>query len=156
MTSRIDKAKEFGRKKHEGHVRKYTGKPYFDAHCVSVAEAVAANGGNEDMVIAALLHDTVEDTDTTFAEIGAAFGARVSGLVTELTDVYTHEAYPDLNRATRKKLEADRMADASPQAKMIKYHDMKDNTKSITEHDPGFAKVYLPEKEYLMKMMGFA
>ena len=155
MTNRIDKAKEFGRKKHEGHVRKYTGGPYFDEHCIPVAEAVQDAGGSEDMVIAALLHDTVEDTDTTVAEVGAAFGAGVSGLVAELTDVYTHEAYPDLNRAARKKLEADRMASASPQAKMIKYYDMKDNTSSITEYDPGFAKVYLAEKEYLLKKMGF-
>jgi len=94
MTNRIDKAKEFGRKKHEGHLRRYTNEPYFEAHCMKVAEAVEAAGGDEDMVIAALLHDTVEDTDTTFAEIRIEFGLRVAGLVIELTDVYTHEDYP--------------------------------------------------------------
>lgn len=155
MTERIQKAIDFGLAAHGNQRRKYTGDLYFTAHCVPVAEAVKEGGGTEDMVIAALLHDTIEDTDVMVEDIRREFGERVARLVLELTDVYTKEAYPDLNRAARKKLEAERMAKVSDEAKLIKLCDMADNTKSITEHDPGFAKVYLKEKAYLLEMMGF-
>lgn len=153
MTERLKKALEFGAKAHAGQVRKYSGKSYFHEHCVAVARRVKAQGGDEDMIIAALLHDTVEDTATTLPEIHKEFGARVCSLVAQLTDVFTSEAYPKLNRAARKKLEAERLGEATPDAKLIKRCDMADNTSSIVENDPGFARVYLAEKAYLLECM---
>lgn len=151
--SLIAKALEFGANAHEGQVRKYTGNPYFNEHCVAVAARVKARGGDDDMIVAALLHDTVEDTDVTLDEVEREFGIAVASLVDALTDRYTHEAYPELNRAKRKKLEAERMATVSDAAKEIKLCDMMDNTESIVSHDPGFAKVYLREKAYLLECM---
>ena len=78
----------------------------------------------------------------------------VAELVNELTDRFTHEAFPNDNRATRKKWEANRLSRVSDEAKLIKWCDMKDNTRTITEHDPGFARVYLAEKDYLLEVMG--
>ena len=104
--------------------------------------------------MAALLHDTIEDTDTTYGRLWEVFGPDVAGLVQELTDVYTHEAYPNANRATRKSSEAQRLAGISREAKLIKWCDLADNTKTIVQHDPGFAKVYLHEKADLIELMG--
>lgn len=152
--SKFTEALAFGMEAHKGQVRKYTNEPYFTGHCVPVAECVKANGGTEDMVIAALLHDTIEDTSILYEEVMVAFGEGVADLVLELTDVFTWEAFPMLNRATRKKMEAERLGKVSADAKEIKRCDIEHNTgSSIMEYDPGFAKVYLAEKEYLMKCM---
>lgn len=153
MTDRIIKATLYARHKHRDQKRKYTGEEYF-IHPLAVAEAVEKKGGTDDQIIAALLHDTVEDTDATIEEIQELFGTVVAELVDALTDKYTHEAYPKLNRAERKTLEADRLALISDEAKLIKLCDMIDNTLTITEYDPGFAKVYLAEKDHLYKVMG--
>lgn len=150
---RIQHATVFATQAHAGQKRKYTGDDYI-VHPIAVAELVRERGGSEHQIIAALLHDTVEDTDVTVQEIALNFGWIVATLVEELTDVYTHEAHPDKNRAMRKSLEADRLAKVSPEAKLIKLCDMIDNTSTIVEHDPGFAKVYLKEKQELYTKMG--
>lgn len=150
----IDAAYEFAAMAHLGQTRKYTGDPYI-VHPVAVAAMVKEKGGTSEMVAAALLHDTVEDCDVTIDRIDELFGPVVALYVLELTDVYTSERFPQLNRATRKTMEANRMAHVSDEAKQIKLCDMIDNTSTIVEHDPGFAKVYLAEKAYLYSQMGF-
>ena len=64
----------------------------------------------------------------------------------------------DGNRAKRKAIDRDHVAKASRYGKVIKLADLIDNTRSIVEHDPNFAKVYLKEKEALIKgpLMGSA
>lgn len=150
----IDEATEFANEAHGDQVRKYTGAPYFD-HVYAVAERVAKYTDDPFIYIAALLHDTVEDTEVTVGEIGEIFGRRVAELVYDLTDHFTTENYPNLNRAERKALETARMATVSDDAKLIKLCDLADNTSTIVEHDPGFAKVYLKEKAALLEAMGF-
>lgn len=149
---RIQHATVFATQAHSGQKRKYTGDDYI-VHPIAVAELVRLNGGTEDQIVAALLHDTVEDTDVTPVDIESEFGTDVEELVYELTDQFTHEAYPDNNRAQRKVWEADRLATVSHEAKLIKLCDMIDNTSTIVEHDPGFAKVYLKEKFELYSKM---
>jgi (p)ppGpp synthase/HD superfamily hydrolase len=149
---RIQHATVFATQAHAGQKRKYTGDDYI-VHPIAVAELVSLNGGDEDQIIAALLHDTVEDCDVTVEEIEQHFGMAVAALVEELTDVFTHEAYPDNNRAQRKAWETERLAKVSHAAKLIKLCDMIDNTSTIVEHDPGFAKVYLGEKLALYSKM---
>mgnify|MGYP001824179600 CR=1 FL=1 len=148
----VARARYFASKKHAGQQRKYTGEPYI-VHPIAVADRVRANGGNANMVAAALLHDVLEDTDATVAEIEGMTNKEVAMLVVELTDQYTKEFYPELNRATRKGLEARRLAKVSDEAKAIKLADMADNTATIVEHDPAFAKVYLREKAELLELM---
>jgi hypothetical protein len=77
----------------------------------------------------------------------------VLSLVVELTDVYTKESFPDLNRKGRKTLEAMRLARVSSRAKRIKVADIEHNSKSIEMYDPKFAKVFLEEKKELLKYM---
>lgn len=129
--------------------RRYTGERY-ESHPREVAEAVRVRGGTKQMIAAAWLHDTVEDTGVSLFWIGFLFGKEVKKLVGELTDVYTKEAFPELNRAKRKILEADRIKRISKDAKLIKLCDIRSNIKSICVNDPRFAKVYLKEKAHLL------
>lgn len=80
---RIQKAFEAGKKAHDGQTRK-SGEPYF-IHPIAVAESLIDVGADTDTVIAALLHDTVEDTPMTLADIERDFGKPVSLLVDAVT-----------------------------------------------------------------------
>ena len=147
----INKALKFSTAAHAAvnQKRKYTGDDYI-VHPIAVSNIVKENGGTEDMIAAALLHDTLEDTNVTKEQIAEEFGWKIFKLVVELTDV-TKPA--DGNRATRKAIEAKRLGMASKEAQMIKLADLIDNTKSIFEHDPKFAKVYRQEKINLLEAM---
>lgn len=145
----ILEAQRFATIAHDGQPRKYTGEPYV-THCAAVAQLVAATSGDEAMVAAAWLHDTVEDTPATLDELRALFGFDVADLVYWLTDV----SQPgDGNRAFRKSLDRDHIARAPARAKAIKLADLIDNTSSITAHDPGFARIYMYEKRALLVVL---
>ncbi len=132
--------------------RKYTGEPYI-AHPVAVASIVSTVVHTEVMLAAALLHDTVEDTPTSLEEIEREFGAEVSALVYWLTDASRKE---DGNRAVRKKMDREHIAQAPADAQTIKVADLLDNTASIVANDPAFARVYLAEKAALLDVLSQA
>jgi (p)ppGpp synthase/HD superfamily hydrolase len=153
-------AKKFAAEAHGAikQVRKYTGEPYVN-HVIAVANLVESYGGTDEMIAAAALHDVAEDvtpllpTIYNIEVIRARFGDAVANMVIELTDVYTSENYPHINREGRKKLERERLAGISEGAKLIKLSDLTDNTKSIVEHDTGFARTYLKEKAALLPLL---
>ena len=89
-TSRVDRALEFGRAKHGGSLDD-EGMVYFEAHCFVVADLLSLVSDDEDLIIAGLLHDVLEDTDTIYDELVKVFGLRVAGLVLEVT----HEGQKD-------------------------------------------------------------
>ncbi len=117
------------------------------------------------MIAAAHIHDTLEDVEPELIKLVKTadlryfqttffnFPVDVRDMTRELTHVYTAEAYPRFSRAIRKILEAQRLATFSRQTRLIKVCDMIDNTSSIVEHDPDFAKVYLREKEALIELI---
>lgn len=152
MSHRIEMAAAFARAAHQavGQKRKYTGAPYW-IHCEAVAKTVTTYAETEDMIVAAWLHDTLEDTQVTMLDLSMVFGPGVLDLVHALTDQFVGEHYG--NRAYRKQLEASRLSLVSPYAQTIKYADLIDNTQSIVEFDPGFARVYLAEMEHLLRVM---
>lgn len=139
--------------KHHGQMRKYTDQPYI-VHPIAVADIVRAVGGTKEMVAAALLHDVLEDTDAKIYEMREHFGNKITDLVVELTDVYIHPHHG--NRATRKTLERQRLAMISHDAMTIKVADLIDNSKTIVEHDPDFAKVFLAEKAATLQALAQA
>ncbi len=146
------KALKFARKAHEsvGQLRKYTHEPYI-THPVAVAELVkSVKDHTPEMVAAALLHDTVEDTNVTSEDIYKEFGPLVGALVDSLTDVSKLE---DGNRAKRKRMDLEHLSKASPEAKTIKLADLIDNTKTIAALDPEFWKVYREEKIKLLEIL---
>ncbi len=132
---------------HAGQVRKYTREPYVE-HPIAVAKRVIAVFPDRDSACAALLHDVIEDTAMTEAEIaGSGLGPHVARLVAHLTDASRPQ---DGNRAARKAIDRRRLAGAEPRAKLVKLADLIDNTHSIVAHDPRFARVYLAEKRLLI------
>jgi (p)ppGpp synthase/HD superfamily hydrolase len=148
MSDLETRARDFATAAHArvGQKRKYTGEPYI-RHPTAVAELVRGVPHTEEMLAAAWLHDTVEDTGVTFKEIEEEFGTKVAVLVEWLTDVSKPE---DGNRKARKAKDREHIAQAPPEAKTVKLADLIDNGTSITALDPDFAKVYLAEKALLL------
>lgn len=107
-------------------------------------------GATKEMIAAAELHDTVEDTPVTIEEIRREFGSVVADLVAWLTDVSVPE---DGNRSERKAIDRAHSARAPAEAQTIKLADLISNTRCITEHDPKFAKLYIREKELLLDVL---
>lgn len=145
----VQKAREFAQKAHEGQKRKYTGEPYF-VHCEEVATLIYDAGGDDNMIVAAYLHDTLEDTSTTAETLLNEFGMDVVALVEMLTDVSKSS---DGNRKARKAIDREHTSQASPRAKTIKLADLVSNSRDILKRDPDFAKVYLEEKRLLLKVL---
>jgi len=130
--------------------RKYSGEPYVE-HPKRVSSIVAGVTNDENMIAAALLHDVYEDvfpikSEYSLQRIANETNATVAVLVFQLSNLYTKEACPQLNREVRHKLEVERLALTCPDAKTIKLADLIDNTSDIIKHDKDFARTYLREK----------
>lgn len=132
-----------------GQSRKYTNAPYID-HPRAVANLVRSVPHTPEMLAASWVHDTVEDTFITVADIRRMLGPDVATLVEELTDV---SSPTDGNRAARKAIDRAHAAAASPPAKTIRLADMIDNVETIAVRDPVFAKTYIPEKAALLEVL---
>ncbi len=153
METLVEKARRFAVSAHAGikQLRKYTLQPY-EVHLKAVAHLVASTeNADEAMIAAAWLHDTVEDTPVTFEEIEREFGADVTALVKQLTDV---SRSGDGNRATRKEIDRKHTAQACPRAKTIKLADLIDNCTDICRNDPKFGRVFLHEMSLLLEVLG--
>ncbi len=87
---KIRRAMRFATAAHKGQLDD-SGIDYYEAHLFPVFEAVSCLNGETDVLCAALLHDTIEDTDTTYKDLAVAFGQRVADLVMEVT----HEGEKD-------------------------------------------------------------
>lgn len=105
--------------------------PYIN-HPIAVADALARIGGVSDVATlqAAILHDTLEDTQTTAQELDEQFGQEVRLLVQEVTD------QKNLPQAERKRLQVEHAPTLSPAAKRIKVADKTCNLKDITSKQP--------------------
>lgn len=86
-TPQIKKAIQFAARKHHGHMRQEAEPLPYITHLFSVALLVAEDGADDDVVTAALLHDTLEDTETRREEIVTAFNERVADLVESVSEV---------------------------------------------------------------------
>ena len=158
--NRIIKAAQFASQAHEGQVRKYTGMPYI-CHPARVAGRVAIHPeATEEMVMAAFLHDTVEDTQTTFKDIRFWFGNRVTNLVMDLTDpcctglADTCKGKP---REERKAIARGYIASACQESRIIKMVDRIDNLRDMPLTPPNsYTKMYLAESLLLAKAIGSA
>ena len=130
---RITEAFDFAAKAHSGQTRKgHAAEPYVN-HVADVAARLARSPHATDaMVIAAILHDTVEDTDHTIEEIEARFGAEVAGYVAEVTDD------PALDRSEQRRLQVVNAPLKSDGAKRIKLADKASNLTALAESPPHF------------------
>ncbi|WP_353720840.1 metal-dependent phosphohydrolase [Dyadobacter sp. 676] len=161
LSDRQWKLFDFVKEMHGSQKRKYTDAPYY-THLLSVAGRVDQYVKNGYETEIALCHDLIEDTECSLAELSSklmSLGYNIEedevilAGVDDLTDKYTHEKYPSLNRAQRKELEGARIIASRPIAQTVKYADIIDNMLSLAEHDPGFARVYAREVDgYLWKI----
>lgn len=125
-------ALDFAARRHSGQRRKgLSAEPYVN-HLTEVALllAEATDGADPSLVMAGLLHDTIEDTDTTQEELAAVFGEDVASLVAEVTDDTR------LVREMRKRLQVESAPHKSRRARMIKVADKIANLRSIAESPP--------------------
>ena len=147
----VERARVFATATHAAvkQVRKYTFEPYI-VHPTEVAGIVATVPHTNEMLAAAWLHDTVEDTGVSIVDIQVEFGNEVASLVSWLTDVSTPEQG---NRAVRKAIDREHTAMAPAAAQTVKLADLIANSRSILAHDPAFARVYLEEKRMLLEVL---
>lgn len=159
LNTKQTKLLEFAEMKHGDQKRKYTGEPYIN-HPISVARKVYHLGFP--YIEASICHDLIEDTDCDrstindfMVSIGYTKGQAncVTLIVTELTDVYTTEEFPHINRSSRKELERRRLEACTSVAQTIKYADIIDNCESIKKHDSRFYEVYYEECLALLDCM---
>lgn len=142
--AKVRRAYEYAKQAHEavGQKRKYTNEPYI-VHPHEVASVVSAFEVPSEVIMAAYLHDVLEDTQKTVQDIEEHFGPYVCSLVQQLTDVSKPE---DGNRAARKALDHAHSQKACAFAQLVKCADIYSNVKSIVHHDPQFGQTYVEEK----------
>jgi (p)ppGpp synthase/HD superfamily hydrolase len=134
-----------------GQRRKYTHKPYI-VHPIAVADILcdySIGTVTDEMIAAAYLHDTVEDTDATMEDI-VQFGDTVYDYLYWLTDI----AVPsDGNRAVRIAKNIVHIANAPAAAQTIKAADISHNVLDIVYHDVNFGRVYVKEKRNMQSVL---
>ena len=126
------RALAFAAHKHRDQRRKDAeASPYIN-HPIALAEVLTGEGGvtDIDVLAAALLHDTIEDTATTLEELQEHFGARIAGMVAEVTDD------KELPKVERKRLQIEHAAGISAGAKLVKLADKICNLRDVAERPP--------------------
>lgn len=149
-TPQIKKAIQFAARKHHGQFRiaNLGGPLPYVTHLFSVALLVAEDGAHDDVVTAALLHDTIEDTGTTREEIVSAFNERVAELVEAVSEK------KGLDWKERKAEYLARMETVDDEALLIAIADKIDNVESRTDEYAQEGESFLsyfgqPNEEYL-------
>jgi (p)ppGpp synthase/HD superfamily hydrolase len=127
VTTRFIEALEYAARLHAQQIRKRTERPYI-GHLLSVTSLVIEYGGDEEMAIAALLHDAVEDQDglPRLSEIRRKFGRRVAGIVDGCTDSYTEPKPP---WRERKLAYIERVAEESEDVRVVSAADKLANVR---------------------------
>lgn len=122
----------FAARKHRDQRRKdHHASPYIN-HPIALADSLVNEGGVTDTTVlcAALLHDTVEDTETTVEELEQTFGATVAGIVAEVTDDKS------LAKAERKRRQIEHARHLSDAARLVKLADKIANLRDLIEQPP--------------------
>lgn len=126
------KATEFAAHKHRDQRRKDAGASPYINHPIAVANVLCNEGGITDPVIlaAALLHDTLEDTETDYEELRGQFGEDIADVVVEVTDTKW------LSRDARKRLQISKASHSSVRARAVKIADKICNLRDILGSPP--------------------
>lgn len=131
-TPQIKRAIQFAAKKHHGQMRKEAEPLPYITHPFSVALLVAEGGADDNVVVAALLHDTIEDTDTTREEIAERFNERIAVLVESVSEPKTLNGRR-LDWKERKTAYLENLKKADDGAVLIAVADKVDNIESKLE-----------------------
>ena len=126
----LDRAIKFAVDAHHNTERRGKGFPYI-VHPLEAVEIVATITPDQELLAAAALHDTVEDTDVTVEQIRAAFGDRIADLVRAESDQFTEGVSEEDSWHARKQAAIDRLAAASHDAKIVAMGDKLSNMRAI-------------------------
>ena len=129
-TALLDRAIMFAVKAHAGTERRGKGFPYI-VHPMEAVEIVATITPNQELLAAAALHDTVEDTDVTIEQIRAEFGDRIASLVGAETDIVIEGQSEQDTWHDRKRAAINRLSKASKDAKIVAMGDKLSNMRAI-------------------------
>lgn len=126
------KALAFAAHKHRDQRRKDPDASPYINHPIALADVLVNEGAVSDVEVlcAALLHDTVEDTATTRQELEEIFGPRIARIVAEVTDDKR------LSKPERKRLQVEHATRLSPEAKLVKLADKICNLRDVAERPP--------------------
>ena len=129
-TTLLDRAIVFAVRAHAGTERRGKGFPYI-VHPMEAVEIVATMTRDQELLAAAALHDTVEDTDTTVEQIREEFGDRIASLVASESDIVLEGLPAEDSWHARKQAAIDRLARASHDAKIVALGDKLSNMRAI-------------------------
>ena len=129
-TTLLDRAIVFAVRAHAGTERRCKGFPYI-VHPMEAVEIVATMTRDQELLAAAVLHDTVEDTDTTVEQIRTEFGDRIASLVASESDTMPEGMSEEDSWHARKQAAIDRLARASHDAKVVALGDKLSNMRAI-------------------------
>ena len=129
-TALLDRAITFAVRAHSGTERRGKGFPYI-VHPMEAVSIVATMTSDQELLAAAALHDTVEDTGVTVEMLRAEFGERVAALVAEESDVLIEGQSEQESWHVRKQVAIDRLSRASHDAKMVALGDKLSNMRAI-------------------------
>lgn len=129
-TAVLDRAIVFAVKAHSGTERRGKGYPYI-VHPLEAVEIVATMTADQELLAAAALHDTVEDTDVTVEQIREEFGDRVADLVASESDTFEEGVSEEESWHARKQAAIDRLSKAGREAKMVALGDKLSNMRAI-------------------------
>lgn len=129
-TELLDRAIVFAVKAHANTERRGKGYPYI-VHPLEAVEIVATMTADQELLAAAALHDTVEDTEVTVEQLKAEFGERIASLVADESDVMPEGMTEEDSWHQRKQAAIDRLSRASHDAKMVALGDKLSNMRAI-------------------------
>ena len=129
-TDLLDRAVIFAVRAHSGTERRGKGFPYI-VHPMEAVEIVATMTADQELLAAAVLHDTVEDTDVTIDRLREEFGDRVASLVASESDTFEEGVSEEESWHSRKQAAIERLANASRDAKIVALGDKLSNMRAI-------------------------
>lgn len=150
-------AAQFARDKHVGQFRKYNNPPVpYIVHPMRVAGRLTIiDGVSPNMIAAGWLHDTIEDTNTTYLELINEFGVNIADMVLGLTDISKQDSViGKLPRVERKQKNNEYLLTQSPEVRLIKLCDIIDNVMDMNDVKDGFKIKFFNEKKIQTELIG--
>lgn len=132
-TELLDRAILFAVKAHAGTERRGKGYPYI-IHLMEAMVIVATMSPDQELLAAAVLHDTIEDTNVTIDDIRAEFGDRIATLVADETEERPEGVSNEASWHDRKQATIERLSKSSREAKIVALGDKLSNIRAIS-HD---------------------
>jgi (p)ppGpp synthase/HD superfamily hydrolase len=155
-----EKARKVAKEQHGNKRRKYGEKELYYNHPFGVAERLEEFDEyriNENIIAAAYLHDTIEDTPMDYEALKAQFNEKIAELVRELTSDSSkyNSNKEDSKYLAKAKYLTDKINKMSKEARIIKLADRENNVSSLSECSVSFAHRYAKETEYILTHLDF-